>query len=146
MREYLFRGKRLDNGEWVSGGSIFKLINKSGDHFFIPQLGEKLIATHDDNMMNIVALENMTMYRVDPETVGQYTGLRDCKRTKEYPEGQMIFEGDVVVSTNANRLSNKPYIVEFSAISGYWCCDPKREPVVIGNIHDNPELLKEGGE
>ena len=33
-------------------------------------------------------------YRVDPETVGQYIGEKDCKRTEEHPEGQEIFEGD----------------------------------------------------
>ncbi len=35
-------------------------------------------------------------YKVDGETVGQYTGLKDSKRTKEFPEGQEIYEGDIV--------------------------------------------------
>lgn len=128
MREILFRGKRKDNGEWVEG---FYVCLNSKSHRIYNGCAETDCGDYYPEWFEVI-----------PETVGQYTGLRDCKRTKEYPEGQMIFEGDIVVSTNANRLSNKPYIVEFSAISGYWCCDPKREPVVIGNIHDNPELLK----
>lgn len=158
MRDYLFHGKRLDNGEWVESGCIFKLINKSGDHFFIPQLGEELIATHDDNMMNIVALENMTMYRVDPETVGQYTGVRDCKRTEEYPDGQMIFEGDVVLCDRHinDEFDKKTFFVrEIYPISGLIGESLSGNEIrgddwefaeVIGNIHDNPEILKEGGE
>lgn len=145
MREYLFRGKRKDNGEWAEGGSIFRLINKIGEHFFIPQFGEGLIATHDDNMMNIVALENMTMYRVDPETVGQYTG-HICKNGK-------LFEGDLIKYKNSpiNLIRWNQDISGFEAVTfrdgvEYTCGICMVEDVeIIGNIHDNPEILKEGG-
>ena len=125
MREYLSRGKRIDNGEWVEG----YYVSVGGEYHFI----------FTGKICFGQGYANYEKFRVDPETVGQDTGMTD-------KNGVKIFEGDIVVSTNANRLSNKPYIVEFSAISGYWCCDPKREPVVIGNIHDNPEILEEGGE
>ena len=155
MCELSFRGKRLDNGEWVDGGSIFKLINKSGEHFFIPRFNEKVIATHDDNM-NIIALEGCILYKVDPETVGEYTGLTDNNGVK-------IFEGDIVkkkdvLHHNEVQIKGEKYVVQNG--SGCWwgiqkltdykraeflssfCCSCE----VIGNIHDNPELLKEGGE
>lgn len=53
-----------------------------------------------------------------------------------------IFEGDIVVSTSVNRLSNKPHIVSFE--NGYIYAMPERKPQVVGNIYDTPELL--GGE
>lgn len=72
---------------------------------------------------------------VDPATVGQFTGLTD-------KNGKKIFEGDIVISTNPRRLSSKPTVVEFSPYSGYWNCAEARNPVVVGNIHDNPKLLE----
>lgn len=150
MREILFRGKRKDNGEWVEGGSIFRLMNKIGEHFFIPQFGEGLIATHDDNIMNIVALENMTMYRVIPETVGQYTGLKD-------KNGKKIFEGDII--SRKTTIEKRIYRILFDEGAFCYLYDRNTFPLtdyefglycedveVIGNIHDNPELLKEGEE
>lgn len=95
---------------------------------------------------------------VDPETMGQFTGLRDCKRTEEYPEGQMIFEGDVVLCDRHinDEFDKKTFFVrEIYPISGLIgeslsgneiCGDDWEFAEVIGNIHDNPELLKEGGE
>lgn len=70
-----------------------------------------------------------------PDTVGQHTGLPD-------KNGKRVFEGDIVASTSERRLSNKACVVKFHPLSGYWMLDPKREPVVIGNVHDNPELLQ----
>lgn len=147
MREFLFRGKRKDNGEWVDGGSIFKLINKSGEHFFIPRFNEKVIATHDDNM-NIIALEGCILYKVDPETVGQYTGLTD-------KNGVKIFEGDIIkddwgkIYTVIFTTKSCSFMVECTVALNeyekgrYWIGDAWCESIsVIGNIHDNPELLK----
>ena len=149
MREILFRGKRIDNGEWVEGGSIFKLINKSGEHFFIPRFNEKVIATHDDNM-NIIALEGCILYKVDPETVGQYTGLID-------KNGVKIFEGDIITIPDSKNMG-RPALIRYDYVratyevsrSGYnplSLIDAREFYEVIGNIHDNPELLGEvGGE
>lgn len=73
MRELLYRGKRVDNGEWVEGLLWKKKYNTS--KLFMSYFPDK-----DDNEEVVV---------IDPETVGQYTGLKD-------KNGKKIFEGDIV--------------------------------------------------
>lgn len=149
MREYLFRGKRLDNGEWVEGD-----LRHGGYYLNDPDV--YICVRFADTMIN---------YPVDPETVGQYTGLRDCKRTKEYPEGQMIFEGDVIkVERDLHCGENKKEREIFNGVVWYddkhtcfgikskkYRCLPIHRfkgdySAIIGNIYDNPEILEEGGE
>ena len=132
MREILFRGKRVDNGEWVEGDL------RHGNYFG----GDKTVYI----VQNEVYTVNIP---VIPETVGQYTGLID-------KNGRRIFEGDIIkipddyeqYGHNAGQL----YAVYFAfggfrlkpkfnkEARGYWLEDDG-EVEVIGNIHDNPELL-----
>ena len=123
---YLFRGKRIDNGEWVEG-FYYKDLWSDNAHYII----------YDE-----------TDYEVIPETVGQYTGLED-------KNGKSIFEGGIVYCKS--RLDNAIMVVIFECgqfrmvlsenyrsyqtNSGFYdinCFDKE----VIGNIYDNPELLK----
>lgn len=122
MREVLCRGKTKD-GVWVEG-----FLFKTKEHTYIAYAEQ-----YDDDLF--LSPKNIFI-EVIPETVGLYTGTTDART------GKKIFEDDIVVSTYARRLSNRPHLVKFSPISGYCYCDPKRKPVVIGNIHDNPDILK----
>lgn len=153
MREILFRGKRVDNGEWISGSILSfddggKVILSSTAKVF-KEHGTTTICCNE-------------CYDVYPETVGQYTGLTD-------KNGVKIFEGDIF------EADESKFVIKFGECGGvqnvehkvgyigfyvepigrdadkllksgirtdilYWVNAYKVE--VIGNIHDNPELLE----
>lgn len=120
MREILFRGKRSDNGEWVNSNTFY-------------QCDGKIKLWDEPNRDGYV--------EVEPETVGQYTGLTDKNGTK-------IFEGDIV-KWNINFAivwQECKFVIKKDLISKAYdyvlSCFDGTELEVIGNIHDNPELLK----
>ena len=133
MREILFRGKRTGGGEWVYGWYTMGCFGRW-------PLKDCIIPSQ-------LAIDGeLRSDEVDPSTVGQYTGLTD-------KNGKKIFEGDILrVVTNyySNRNEHKitvnfeeiendsfgePYTIVYCIMGGEW--------EIIGNIHDNPELLKE---
>ena len=125
-REILFRGKRIDNGEWVEG-------NYCAAEYITSDGIEHLI---------IEVPRNGCSAKINPETVGQYTGLTDKNDKK-------IFEGDIMAFT----AYEFDYVgtVEFADGSFSIMCEhtspfldqavSKHGAYIIGNIHDNPELL-----
>lgn len=155
MREILFRGKRVDNGEWVYGYYVRYGFTGREKDYIVPSHASALYAVE-----------------VIPETVGQYTGLTDKNGTK-------IFEGDIVQyisddfdcqsvvlfgeylqdGSGGEYLPTKCYAfyveVDNYTAPDYYdnLCLPDylkyenlkqvdNNCVIIGNIHDNPELLR----
>lgn len=134
MREILFRGKRVDNGEWVEG-AYYKQTEFYGD-----EMGRLLIITTKDELVDNM----MDFYRVDPETVGQYIGLTD-------KNGKKIFEGDIVKGY-WNTIMTVFYDDVACSFRVKTMTGSEREPSyyyneskpleIIGNVHDNPEKVK----
>lgn len=134
-REILFRGKRVDNEMWI--------------------YGDLLQSTDIVNCTEISENTGMGVrYDIIPETVGQYTGLKDDNGTK-------IFEGDILKVKSVDI--DYEYITKVYCSCNTLCVDVVGEDYdstaigfaddiwdtdcakveVIGNIYDNPELLKE---
>ena len=148
MKDLIFRGRRLDNGEWVTGGSILQLMNNGTPEAYIVGSGTLCVDTHEEDTGNIVGLDACLFCKVDPETVGQYIGMKDKERN-------LIFEGDVISAHFDEFDPDDETILYIKWCSFMWnAVEPAHEcapdPVfesdgelwtVIGNIHDNPELI-----
>lgn len=118
-----FRGKRVDNGEWVYG------------YYFESFTGIPYIMVLHDHILGMTEF-----YEVDPSTVGQYTGLKD-------KNGKEIYEGGVVrcrAGEEYHGVSEFDRIIVAKLGCAPGMCDMIHcdSIKVIGNIHDNPELLK----
>lgn len=139
MRPIKFRGKSEEFDGWVHGDlSLFNYPNN-----------EPMIYTDAESEWLVI-----------PETVGEYTGLNDSKRTAEYPEGQPIYEGDILQINilDWNRAGNIiasgkaaveyrgcmfgvewGFSLEFSGLDEF---SNNCTLEVIGNVFDNPDLLE----
>lgn len=149
MREILFRGKRKDNGEWIEG-----FLTICDDRCFIIENGKVGCLCFDTLPKGNYVF--MAYIEVDPDTIGQFTGLTD-------KNGKRIFEGDIC------RVCLDPEIciahiqydertASFNMRYDDYLCNTFLDMrlaenrvgdrvwiEVIGNIHDNPELLGGGG-
>ena len=126
-REILFRGKRVDSSEWFEGS------------YWLSRSAVRETTYITDGYGNL--------FCVIPETVGQYTGLNDKNNVK-------IFEGDIVTVENPNISDDEYGIVKFDNDGAMFIVEfdtftvdfgnniDSNQCKIIGNIFDNPELLK----
>jgi len=133
-REIKFRGQRIDTKEWVEG---LVLTNKLGTYI----VTEK--NPHECTQYGYIEIDEY--YRVNPETVGQYTGLND-------KNGKEIYEGDIVQGKQKVLYNIKYHNNAYCITADIMSTRSKFENLwnlysddieAIGNIHDNPELIKE---
>lgn len=133
MRETLYRGQRLDNGEWIEGN---------------------LLLSDDGKVARIIIWNNIGYdeYPVNPATVGQYMGRTDVDGDKIYegdilsvlvfqPKGEYL-PREVVIEWNEERAS---YIgVNIKDAEESWGVHWLKKSLIVGNRWDNPSLLKGG--
>lgn len=125
MREIIFRGKRIDNGEWVEGYYLYT----------------------EENTHPVIIDMKCCSHIIIPETVGQFTGLTD-------KNGNKIFEGDIMSGKFSNYVfwydeDEKGFCYGKSykdicrhSCSSYAMSISESDINIIGNVHDNPELMK----
>lgn len=127
MKDIKFRGKQIDSGEWAYGLPSYDTFGKITEIEIWEDCGE-----------------TMEFYLIDPDTVGQFTGLRDRNGTE-------IYEGDIC-KDSMSWVFEVLWDSENARFIGYqskprgdvYICHVGGEPAVeiVGNIHDNPGLLK----
>ena len=123
MREILFKGKRIDNGEWIEG-------------HYTECKGETFIGIDTSSMFEIFCPPVIRWFKVSSETLCQFTGLCD-------KNGKKIWENDILKyewgEEKIDVVEYQPPIFTYSK-SMRWSLNKDE---VIGNIFDNPELLQE---
>lgn len=142
MREVIFRGKPKNETEYEVLRELFEDDCKNGFVYgsLVVNCNKYYICVEAIQVRSGINNYITTMIEVIPETVGEYTGLRD-------KNGKRIFEGDVVLL----KSGEEPYLVAFDEccfqVYSYGVqyvmdnfCDHNIE--VIGNVHDNPELME----
>lgn len=136
MREILFRGKDSITKSWVYGA----LVQQQDD----PLREKTLIISYSNYQYG--DFSEAVIHEVDPETVGQYTGFVDKK-------GKKIFEGDILSIYNSKAFLfavewNNQYVLKCTTngVSDniFNVIESPEDVEVVGNIYDNPELIKDG--
>lgn len=149
----LWRGKCVDNGKWVEGSATVEVNVDNGVKCFIVTNAKW---DSDDNSIDFLETD---VYEVDPETIDRCTGMTD-------KNGKPIFKGDIVLAyytpegkkaigticygkfMDTDSLDDYGYLGWYIEVQGHCISilQPETDGIyleIIGNIHDNPELMKE---
>ncbi len=138
MREIRFRGKRIDNGKWVYGGLIVEHVEDKIFTYIALEYAKVVLFLINEDKGEIEPI-----YQIDPETIGQYTGLKD-------KNGREIYEGDIVrfqtwkgyndVGEVVWAENNGFYIKGTRDEDIFWHPDNVKDLEIVSNIHDNPDF------
>ena len=148
-----YRAKRMDNGEWVCGGS---LLQTEVGKYILPDASTICARCIRDNLVNIY-VEEGAFFAIDLDTLSRRSGLTAC--------GQEVYEGDIVRCHIDHTTEFWTAVVRFGWYDTYeygWYLEPIRDTVVftkrigvwlgenpafgstavvVGNVWDNPEML-----
>ncbi|WP_051290803.1 YopX family protein [Dysgonomonas capnocytophagoides] len=141
MRKIKFRGKRIDQDEWVVG-SLVKIIRVNIKFYILPL---NTVIDDDSKMFD-------SLIEIRPETASQFTGLVDRN-------GKEVYEGDILETKYEDRCEESGFGIARNGVSFKIGCFgtigeitreflpfsdyPIKDEYIIGNIHENPELLNE---
>jgi len=132
-REIKFRGKKLDKDEWVYG--------------YLVHIGKYYSPLNESSCYIVTGVQIDSHTWVDPETVGQSTGLKD-KNGKEIWEGDIVSRGEYYFGDCLEPAGNDDVSFDDGCFfGGNGELDSanihNKNIEVIGNIHSNPELMEE---
>lgn len=153
MREIKFRGKRIDNGEWVYGYYINQYVGECNE----------ATGAWEDVLRSFILKESHEDYsfenthRVDPQTVGQYANIQDDDGNDLY-EGNIV-DGQAIACNGGFKYRGKVIFYKQNNVHGWhvededggaWELKQLATRIsldhitgrIVGNIHDNPELLE----
>ena len=125
---FLFRGKRLDNDEWVQG-SLLQYHDFYGK--YTVAIAERFIDVPS------ISRTDPIFEKVDPKTLGQCTDLRDTK-------GKIAFEGDIIKCKYGTTEIKTVVVFEYAMFraGNISLCTFMSRFEILGNVHDNPKLLE----
>lgn len=144
-REIKFRGKSKKDGKWLYGYLGESKVRILNTEYCEKVIFNNVLSFNSDNYPFIVK-----DISVDPNTVGQYTGLKD-KNGKEIYEGDIVktplldpIFGDILADAWCNaliRFNQGSFVVSYYNSHNIYLQDLCDKIEILGNIHDNPELL-----
>lgn len=142
MSKFLFKAKRKNTEEWITGGTIVQFEDDGIRSFYMPQLNEKCDCIHEAVTDDILGFENCRFYKIDENTLCRFIGLYDKNKVKIWEKDIVLISGEedyfqILWDDDKARFIMKGdgLTVDFD---NYW----SKETEVIGNVFDNSKLLE----
>lgn len=152
MREILFRGKSCENGDWCEGTLVIHKYYRSSSEEKDCRIVDMIYGIDDDGF---AYYHSGCDESCDPKTIGQFTGLVDKNGKKVFEgdilsiecyDGGSLFEPSCTWHENAEVIWSQEHFGWYAKFAdeelSLWEYDDSKTIEVIGNIHDNPELME----